>query len=326
MRAFFSRWLLVASILIASTTGLSTAVLADAGQNGGAGQQPQFGPNVHVFSPSTPQSEIQATVNALAAQQVSNQFGPQRYSLLFKPGTYGSPQNPLNFQLGYYTSVAGLGLSPNDVVINGSIDVYNQCSGSFCTALNNFWRSMSNLTINVTNPNGCRSREFWAVSQAAPMRRVQVNGESTLMDYCTQPSYASGGFIADTAFSKLVVNGSQQQWITRNSSLGGVWTNAVWNQVFSGVLGAPAQSFPNPTYTTLAASPVTREAPYLYLAPAGNHHVFVPSVQHDSAGPTWGSGATAGSSIPIGRFFVATPASPVEAINHALGRGTDLLP
>src|SRR4029078_6437616 len=52
------------------------------------------------------------------------------------------------------------------------------------------------LTINVTTPDfGCYSGEFWAVSQAAPMRRVRVNGLATLMDYCTGPSFASGGFI-----------------------------------------------------------------------------------------------------------------------------------
>jgi hypothetical protein len=326
VRTFFSRWLLIAVILAGSVsaTSLSTATLADADQ-GGANGQPAFGPNVYVFSPSTPQSEIQTTVNALATQQISNQFGPERYALLFKPGTYGSLQNPLNFKLGYYTTVAGLGLSPNDVVINGSIDVYNQCAGSFCTALNNFWRSISNLTINVTKPGGCRSREFWAVSQAAPMRRVQINGESTLMDYCTGPSFASGGFIADSAFSKLVVNGSQQQWMTRNSTLGGVWTNAVWNQVFSGVIGAPGQSFPNPTYTTLPTSPVTREAPYLYLDSAGNYNVFVPSVQYNTAGTSWASGQTPGTSISIDKFFVAQPADAAASINAALHRGMNLI-
>ncbi len=132
-------------------------------------------------------SQIQATVDAIATQQVGNQFGPQRYALLFEPGTYGSAANPLNFQVGYYTAVAGLGRSPSDVVINGSIYVRNQCDGdNNCTALNNFWRSLSNLTINVTTPNfGCYTGEFWAVSQAAPMRRVHVIGQTTLMDYCT---------------------------------------------------------------------------------------------------------------------------------------------
>jgi hypothetical protein len=164
------------------------------------GNQPSFGPNVYIFNPSMPQSQIQATVDAIATQQVGNQFGAQRYALLFEPGTYGSSTDPLNFQVGYYTSVAGLGQSPGDVVINGSVYVHNQCFGpNNCTALVNFWRSLSNLTINVTTPNaGCYSGEFWAVSQAAPLRRVKVNGFATLMDYCTAPSYASGGFIADS--------------------------------------------------------------------------------------------------------------------------------
>src|SRR5690242_20406708 len=164
--------------------------------------KPDFGPNVVIFNPSTPQSEIQAAVNAVASQQVPNQFGPQRYALLFEPGTYGSAANPLNFQVGYYTAVAGLGQSPSDVVINGSVFVRNQCFGpNNCTALVNFWRSLSNLTINVDTPGfGCYSGEFWPVSQAAPMRRVHVNGFATLMDYCTGPSFASGGFIADSAF------------------------------------------------------------------------------------------------------------------------------
>jgi hypothetical protein len=162
--------------------------------------QTDFGPNVIIFNPSVPTSQIQSAVDAIANQQVSNQFGTQRYALLFMPGTYGSADTPLNFQVGYYTAVAGLGSSPNDVVINGSIDVYNQCDGSgSCVALTNFWRSLSNLTINVTNATfGCKAGEFWAVSQAAPMRRVHVSGLVTLMDYCTSPSFASGGFIADS--------------------------------------------------------------------------------------------------------------------------------
>jgi hypothetical protein len=293
--------------------------------------QPNFGSNVYIFNPSMSQSTIQATVDAVASQQVSNQFGTQRYALLFEPGTYGSSTNPLNFQVGYYTAVAGLGLSPNDVVINGSIYVRNQCVSGSCTALNNFWRSLSNLTINVTNPSfGCYSGEFWAVSQAAPMRRVHINGLTTLMDYCTGPSFASGGFIADTEFDgSTVINGSQQQWLVRNSKLDG-WTNGVWNQVFSGVVGAPAQCFPaQPNvcgpYTTLATSPVTREAPYLYMDSSGNYNVFVPSVQRNSAGTTWASGATPGSSIPITKFFIAQPTDSAATINAALVSGRNLI-
>ncbi len=294
--------------------------------------QPNFGSNVYIFNPSMPLSQIQATVNSIANQQISNQFGTQRYALLFEPGTYGSSSTPLNFQIGYYTAVAGLGLSPGDVVINGSIDVYNQCFGSNnCIALDNFWRSMSNLTVNVTTPNaGCYSGEFWAVSQAAPMRRVHVNGAATLMDYCTNPSFASGGFIADSQFSGgTVVSGSQQQWITRNSILDG-WSNGVWNQVFSGDVGAPAQCYPaqkscGGPYTTLATSPVTREEPYLYMDASGNYNVFVPAVQHNSSGTTWANGATPGTSIPISKFFIAQPTDSVAAMNQALRSGQDLI-
>ena len=95
------------------------------------------------------------------------------------PAPTARPRDPLNFQVGYYTErrgprpVAGrrghqrVGLRAQPVRRAGS-----------CVALNNFWRSLSNLTINVTNPDfGCYTGEFWAVSQAAPMRRVHVNGQ-----------------------------------------------------------------------------------------------------------------------------------------------------
>ena len=120
--------------------------------NTAASAQPDLGSGVYVFSPRLPQSRVQATVNAIARRQAHNQFGTQRYALLFEPGTYGSVRDPLFLEVGYYTSVAGLGASRGSVVINGAIDSFNQCSSpatSNCSALNNFWRSLSNLTINV---------------------------------------------------------------------------------------------------------------------------------------------------------------------------------
>ncbi|HLZ64235.1 MAG TPA: malectin domain-containing carbohydrate-binding protein [Ktedonosporobacter sp.] len=293
---------------------------------------PNFGPNVFIFTPSMAQSQIQSTVNSIANQQLSNQFGTQRYALLFEPGTYGSSGNPLRFQVGYYTSVAGLGRSPTDVVINGSIDVYNQClSSTNCIALVNFWRSLSNLTINVNTPNaGCYNADFWAVSQAAPMRRVEINGAMTLQDFCTQPNYASGGFIADSKITgSNITSGSQQQFVVRNSQITG-WSNGVWNQVFSGVVGAPGQCFPAASscggpYTTLPSSPVTREEPYLYTDASGNDNVFVPSVQTHSSGTSWANGATPGTSLPISTFFIAQPSDSAATINSALGSGKNLI-
>ena len=293
---------------------------------------PDLGPNVYVFDPSMPVSQIRATVDAVAAQQVPNQFGTQRYALLFEPGTYGTAVDPLNFQVGYYTEVAGLGRDPGDVVINGSVDVFNQCDAGGCIALNNFWRSLSNLTINATRPNaGCQTdTEFWAVSQASPLRRVHVNGLTSLMDYCSDgPQFASGGFIADSQFSgSTIVNGSQQQFFVRNSDLDG-WSNSVWNQVFSGDTGAtPAECFgcaPDTFYTTVPRTPASRERPYLYVDDAGAWRVFVPATAQDSAGPTWTAGSTPGRSLPLSDFFVAHPGDRISDINRALSQGRDLL-
>jgi len=285
-----------------------------------------------VFNDSMSLGTIQSDLDAIAAQQVPNQFGSQRYAVLFEPGTYGTSTNPLNFQVGYYTEVAGLGVTPNDVVINGSVDVYNQCFGpNDCIALDNFWRSVSNLTINVDTPNfGCHSGDFWAVSQAAPMRRVVVNGFMTLMDYCTAPSFASGGFIADSEMNgSTVVNGSQQQFLVRNSNLDG-WTNGVWNQVFSGDHGAPATCFPaSPAcggpYTTLPTSPVTQEPPFLTVGSGGSFGVSVPGLLNNSVGPGWAGGADAGDTLPLQNFLVATPGTPVAQVNQALARGKNLI-
>jgi hypothetical protein len=235
--------------------------------------------------------------------------------------------------VGYYTEIAGLGASPTEVTINGKIEVYNRCldggGTSNCVALVNFWRSLSNLTlkINSLGQDGCRaSANFWAVSQAVSMRRLNISGANlSLMDYCTAgPQYASGGFIADSSLP-FVINGSQQQWLIRNSRIGG-WSNAVWNQVFAGVEGAPPDTtFPNPPYTTLATTPVSREKPYLFLDEHGDYAVRVPSAHTHTSGISWGVAMTAGRTIPLSDFFVATPTDSVQTINNQLARGKNLL-
>jgi hypothetical protein len=302
-----------------------------------AASDPDLGPNVKVFDPSMPTSEIQAVVDGVYAEQVNNEMGSQRYALLFKPGSYGTAASPLIVRVGYYTEVAGLGRDPGDVTINGHVDVYNRClddnGTSNCLALDNFWRSLSNLTINVQGAglDGCRaSGDFWAASQAAPMRRVDLTGANlTLFDYCTAgPQFASGGFIADSRLATdghVVINGSQQQYVVRDSAVG-VWTNAVWNQVFAGVAGAPDDAtFPNPPYTTLPSDPASRERPYLYVGDDGSWHVFVPDPRTDSSGATWADGHTPGHSIPLSDFYVARPGESARLLDSQLARGKNLL-
>ncbi len=270
-----------------------------------------LGPNVIVFDPSMSSASIQSKLDAVFSQQESNQFGTQRYALLFKPGTYSG----FNAQIGFYTSIAGLGQNPDDVRINGDITVD---AGWFNgNATQNFWRSAENLSV---YPSAGFTR--WAVAQAAPFRRMDVHGDLNLAP--AGFGWASGGYIADSRITGTVQPYSQQQWLTRDSQVGG-WLNGVWNMTFSGVVGAPAQSFPNPPYTTLAQSPVTREKPYLYVDAAGGYRVFVPSLRSNSQGTTWAGGQTPGSSIPLGQFYVVKPADSAAIINQALSQGLNLL-
>ena len=291
---------------------------------------PDLGPNVTVYSPDTPVDEIEAELDALADQQRDAEMSTVRKAVYFLPGQYGTADNPLQFDVGYYTEVAGLGASPTDVDINGSIEVYNRClTADNCIALVNFWRTISNLSLQVNSlgDDGCRaSANFWAVSQAVSMRRLDISGANlSLMDYCTAgPQYASGGFIADSRLP-YVVSGSQQQWLTRNSEVAG-WSNGVWNQVFSGVVGAPDDAgFPDPPYTTIDETPLSREKPYLYVDDDGRYSVRVPAVQTNSSGVSWADGMTEGRSIPITDFFIAQPGDSVKDINNALARGQHLL-
>ncbi|BDO43060.1 adenylyl cyclase [Cellulomonas sp. NTE-D12] len=309
---------------LALSTGLAAApaVAADPHQGGSA---TDLGANVVVFTPSMSTADIRARAQAIYAQQSDSEMGTGRYALLFEPGTYGSASDPLDIPVGYYTEVAGLGQDPSAVTINGGVTAIGK-NGS--GSLDIFWRSVSNLTIHVVpTADGCHTgNEMWAVSQAAPMRRVDVKDYTTFMPYCENPNYASGGFVADSFLEGGALNGSQQQFYVRNTNLGGGWSNYVWNQVFSGDVNAPAQDFGNgAAYTTLATTPVSKEKPYLYTDTAGSWNVFVPSVQHDSVGTTWANGHTPGTSVPLNRFFVATPSDSVSTINAALARGLNLL-
>ncbi|MFB8108378.1 coagulation factor 5/8 type domain-containing protein [[Kitasatospora] papulosa] len=267
-----------------------------------------LGPNVLVFDPSTP--DIQGKVDEIFKRQESAQFGSDRYALMFKPGTY----NDINAQIGFYTSIAGLGLNPDDTTFNGDVTVD---AGWFDgNATQNFWRSAENLALDPVN-----GTNRWAVSQAAPFRRMHVKGGLNLAP--DGYGWASGGYIADSKIDGQVGPYSQQQWYTRDSSVGG-WGNGVWNMTFSGVEGAPAQSFPEPPYTTLDTTPVSREKPFLYLD-GDAYKVFVPAKRTNARGTSWADGTPEGESIPLDQFYVVKPGATAQTINAAVDQGLHLL-
>jgi Ricin-type beta-trefoil lectin domain len=281
------------------------------GGGGGTGTAPNLGPNVLTFNPSESSSTIQNEINSVYSSQQSNQFGTQRYALLFAPGTYN-----VSVPVGFYTQVAGLGLSPTQTTITGG-GVSADASWNGGNATENFWRSAENLTLDPSS-----GTTEWAVSQASPLRRVNVEGNLVLDD---NGGWSSGGFLGDSAVSGQVNSGSQQQWLSRNDQVGS-WAGSNWNMVFVGDTGTPSGgSFPNPPDTSVAQTPTSAEAPFLYVDGSGNYNVFVPADRTNSTGTDWSNGTPAGSSLPIGDFYIATPSDTAATINTALSAGKDLI-
>lgn len=265
-----------------------------------------LGPNVLIFSPT--QTNMQQRFDAIFRQQERNQFGPQRYALLFKPGQYH-----LDAQAGFYMEIAGLGESPDDVNIIGAVRSTSGWMGGNATC--NFWRAAENLAI---TPAG-RQREIqWSVSQGTELRRIHVKGELHLWDW----GWSSGGFMADSKIDGRLVSGSQQQWLSRNSEWGH-WDGGVWNMVFVGVNDPPDGSWPDRPYTTVERTPVVSEKPFLTIDAAGDYSVVVPPLKNNTKGTDW-VGAEA-KKLPIAQFYIARPADRIATINAALVSGKNLL-
>ena len=257
-----------------------------------------FGPNVCVFTPTMSQAAIQTDLNNIAAQQVplSAQFNNDGYAVLFEPGTYGSAATPLMFQVGYYTEVAGLGAVPQDTTINGQIEVFPNAldcataTNCWANSTVNFWRSMSNITLNVMGtannyvpqpitqlpPIGdsadCYggSTDMWSVSQATPVRSMIINGNLNFQAYCSQVGYqsndyGSGSYVANSEINGQLDWSGNQQGIARNSDFDSA-AGYVWNYVYSGD-GCP------PGYTPPAGSACSPNQDAFGSSPAGTEGI-----------------------------------------------------
>ena len=251
---------------------------------------PDFGPNVLVFNHTMSSADIQAQIDKVYATQRRNEFGPERNAMLFLPGNY-----TVDVPIGFYTQVLGLGSSPDDVSITGN--VHSDAASRSNNATTTFWRAAENFSV---APTGGTMK--WAVSQAAPLRRMHVQGDIVLHQ---NGGWASGGWMSDTLIDGNVASGPQQQWISRNSEWRG-WTGANWNMVFVGIPNPPEGEWPNPPYTKIAQAPIVREKPFLQIDSSGDYSVRVPAIRTDSSGITWHA-ATPGKTIPIREFYIAHP-------------------
>ena len=257
----------------ALAVALVALAFALSGPGSATAAPPVFGPNVIVLKPATAAAadpgDARRDLDAAGAEPVR----VAALRVFFQPGTYGSAANPLVFQVGYYTQVAGLGAQPSDVVINGAINVFSQCDGSgACDGLEQLLavgvepdaeRAPAEHAAGVRA--GARrgrrlqnSNDLFAVSQASPVRRVIVNG--TLPAGLLQPGVRQRRVLRRRRVQRRFVgNFGQQQYFTRNSNIDH-WSNGVWNQVFLGDNGAPATAFgPGQTSTRRCRrTPVSR--------------------------------------------------------------------
>lgn len=292
---------------------------------------PDFGEHVLVLDPADKQNKLQSRIDSFLGPLKDAEFGETGAAVLLRPGTYGDAKKPVEFDLGYRTQVAGLGELPTDTRLNGGVEVHDRCldagGGSGCVASLNFDRSAANLDIVVPEakkPSCEQASNTWAVSQGTSLRAVRISGAPlALTDECSNGDHwASGGFVADSALPE-VLNGVQQQWVTRNGSVAS-WDAARYNVAFSGVDGAPGPEV-DPAYTILSTTPVSREKPSLFLDSDGGYRVKVPAVRHDSTGTSWDSGSVDGEDLSLADFALVHPGDSTASIQASLDAGKHLL-
>lgn len=272
--------------------------------------KPDLGSNVLIFDAQMPDASMQQQIDKIYAVERRNEFGPERYAILFLPGEYH-----LDVPVGFYTQIMGIGACPDAVHIIGN--VHADASHDNNNATTTFWRAAEGFSV---TPAGGTMQ--WAVSQAVPFRRMHVLGNLVLHQ---RHGWASGGWMSDTLVDGNVDSGSQQQWISRNSEWGS-WTGSNWNMVFVGVLNPPQGEWPKPPYTKVEQTPVAREKPFLEVDANGKWSVRVPELGSNSVGITWHQGGTPGRSIPLERFYITRPdADTAATINAQLAKGENLI-
>ncbi len=293
-------------------------------------EQELFGDDVHIYSPSDSPEAIAGDIAGIHKEMFRAEMGAGRYALMFKPGDYTSAGL---FNIGFYTHMAGLGKVPYDVKIsNVHTPPHLRNDNGTCT----FWRSLENMSVIGKESYAHDDMFNWAVSQAAPFRRMY--SQRTVRNQWKN-GWVSGGFTADCVFDAPVGSDGQQQWFTRNSFLNkgrGKFAEGAYNFVFTGVeLGPEAaketyvdtdwDNGGNVTFET--TTPAVSEKPFLFIGDDGRYKVFRPSVRRDSKGVSYTETSMGDGEIIdlLDSFLVAKPATTASEMNQALASGKHLL-
>ncbi len=268
-----------------------------------------FGDNTYVFTPKDSPKSISKKVASIYKKQETNQFGKERYTLMFMPGKY---DDSLDVRVGYYTQVLGLGISPTETNIH---KLWVDANWMMHNATCNFWRSAENFSMDAY----C----MWANSQAVSMRKINSSNGAVLSD---GEGWSSGGFIADSMFDGTVSSGSQQQYLFRNDDWN-YFENGVWNMVFVGVNSntIPMGQWPYQPYTKVPRTEYIQEKPYLCYDEKNGFGVMVQEPETDSQGVSWQTGVK-GTFYGLGNFYIADPdKDTADTINKALDSGKNII-
>ena len=301
--------------------GMAQQIAEQLGERALEMPQPPLQPNppvwphsVTVFGPddAAEANAIMTQLSTTLNDRAAGHFSDERRAFLFKPGAY-----EMDVAVGYYVSVHGLGASPGDVVVAGPrgiyVDAMDKRAGG-AGSLDTFWRSMEN----VERVGDLR----WAVSQAAPLRRVRVGGDLVLHD---GGAYASGGFLANAAVGGRVDFGSQQQWASRNVAVGAGSTGGAWSLVYVGCEGVGASSAPGvePRASVVRTTPLVAEKPFVVVDDGETYALRVPEMKRGAAGYAFDEPSR---DVPFERVFVADASKHgAEALQRALDAGLDVV-
>jgi hypothetical protein len=277
---------------------------------------PVFPESVVVFGPDDRNiTEHMAARSEVLNDRARGHFSSERLAFLFKPGRYD-----VEAKIGYYTSVTGLGASPDDVVFAGERGIYvDAMDPQQAGSLDTFWRSGDNFRHEAST--GFR----WAVSQAAPLRRIHAAGDLELFDPTARVNYASGGYLGNSIVEGNLVLGSQQQWISRNSQMNGA-TGGAWSNVYVGCAGAapePSAAGAEPRVSVVDQAPVIAAKPYIVIDDVGRYTLRVPHVAKDVVGAALDAPYR---DVPFEGVFVADASRHgAREINEALRAGLDVV-
>lgn len=294
-----------------------------------------FGPNLYIYSPTDNMAAVANEINTIHDAMLYDQFSQYRYAFYFNPGDYTATDY---FKVSYYMHVGGLGKTPYDVKINNLITPAPLSNNNAtCT----FWRSAENLSIMGSSAVDPWESFMWAVSQAAPIRRIysQRNGYYQWW----WDGWCSGGFTADCYFEARSGSYSQQQWYTRNSYIGlgsQNYSAGGWNIAYQGVEFGPNVNMANHSdnwdrsgdnqwnnVSRVETTPVIREKPFLFMGDDGRYKVFRPGLREtDSKGISW-SKDDMGDGIVLDlsdEFYIVKPGTSAETMNEQLEAGKNL--